>query len=118
MPILEATKIEILDRCDEITLFGKNLEERLEAFNNRIVKIKGDMNVDIDNNLEIYEDFYHLNSFHSVYICGLIFLVLMRSFLNQKFYKNLYKEKLIILIRILITGNKYKNFILRSSQYL
>lgn len=49
MPILEATKIEILDRCDEITLFGKNLEERLEAFNNRIIKIKGDMNVDIDN---------------------------------------------------------------------
>lgn len=25
------------------------MEERLEGFNNRIVKIKGDMNVDIDN---------------------------------------------------------------------
>lgn len=49
LPLLEATKVEILDRCDQITLFGKGLEERLEGFNNRIVKIKGDMNVDIES---------------------------------------------------------------------
>ena len=30
-------------------MFGKGLEERLEGFNNRIVKIKGDMNVDIES---------------------------------------------------------------------
>lgn len=48
MPILESTKKQIMERCDQITQFGRGLEERLESFNNRIVKIKGDVSVDIE----------------------------------------------------------------------
>jgi len=32
-----------MDRCDNILEFGKQLEERLDNFSNRIVKFKGDV---------------------------------------------------------------------------
>lgn len=39
-----------MNRCDDITEFGKELESRLDIFNNRIIKIKGDVTIEMDKN--------------------------------------------------------------------
>lgn len=48
MPMLDTTKEEVNNRCDDITEFGKNLQAELAGFNNKIVKIRSNMAVEFD----------------------------------------------------------------------
>lgn len=49
MPLLEKTKEEVMCRCDEITQFGENLQIRLDDFHNKVVKMKSDVGMNVDN---------------------------------------------------------------------
>ena len=55
IPTIEATKVSLLQRCDEVSEFGSLLEGRLDAFNHRIVKMRSDVNLRMSETMKEVE---------------------------------------------------------------
>lgn len=49
LPLLEKTKTEVMQRCDQINEFGEKLEGRLDEFHNKVVKVKSDVGIVFDS---------------------------------------------------------------------